>query len=202
MAGSEQAGKGPVRLGKRQLIQAAGGFSLAFLLGVTVRSAASEPVLRPPGVKDEKTFLALCLRCSRCETVCPTKVIHPARWGQGLVHLRTPVLGFEHGFCDFCGKCIDACPTGALDAERRQERRIGVAELTDACIALRTSACTKCAEVCPEGAITLNKIRVPQIDAERCTGCGACVTNCPANIYQSYSGNVRGIVVVPAEARK
>ncbi len=51
-----------------------------------------------------------------------------------------------------------------------------------ACLAHQGSACSVCKERCPEdGAIRVDAGR-PTVVAERCTGCGACVSACPAPV--------------------
>lgn len=39
-----------------------------------------------------------------------------------------------------------------------------------------------CAAVCPFDAITMSDEDLPEIDPEKCTACGACVTECPQNL--------------------
>jgi Pyruvate/2-oxoacid:ferredoxin oxidoreductase delta subunit len=50
------------------------------------------------------------------------------------------------------------------------------------CLAWQKSFCSVCSERCPEqGAILVEEGR-PRVVAEACTGCGICVTLCPAPI--------------------
>lgn len=181
---------------RRSLIGATVGVAGLLALGAAAKSSGEPAFLRPPGSREEDEFLARCLRCDRCRSVCHTNVIAIASWSDGLKTLRTPVLNFRLGHCDFCHKCADVCPTGAIEDFDPDTFKIGVAELTKTCIALRTGACTVCKEKCPEEAITLDERNRPVIDPELCNGCGLCVTMCPANVLQSYKSSVdRGIVV-------
>ena len=58
--------------------------------------------------------------------------------------------------------------------------RIGTATLNrDTCIAWDDVICMSCFRRCDYQAITTVHQRRAQINNERCTGCGACVTACP-----------------------
>lgn len=194
------------RVGRREAIAGAAGLAGLFALGAWAkadaesasRAEATAALVRPPGARDEKSFLALCLRCDRCRSVCHTGVIGTADFSTGILRMRTPVLNFRLGRCDFCGKCAEVCPTGAIESFDKETAKAGLAELTESCIALRTGACRVCHEKCPYDAITLNAQNVPVIHADACNGCGLCEEVCPANVFQSYrTGRARGIVVRP-----
>ena len=62
--------------------------------------------------------------------------------------------------------------------------------------------CNPCEEACPRGAITVGReiTGLPTLDAEKCNGCGKCVSACPALVFQSFgSAKVRGIQIRPLE---
>ncbi len=200
-----EGGPRPV-IGRRKAIAGAAGVAGLFALGAwakaDIESASrreeAAALVRPPGSREEEAFLALCLRCDRCRSVCHTGVIGAADWSQGLLRMRTPVLDFRLGRCDFCGKCAEVCPTGAIEPFDKETAKAGRAELTERCIALRTGACRVCHEKCPYDAISLNAQNIPVIDPDACNGCGLCEEVCPANVFQSYrTGLDRGIVVRP-----
>lgn len=192
---------GPFGMQRRELCAAAGGILGLLVLGAAGRATGSTTTpIRPPGGQDEGEFIARCIRCDRCRSICHTSVIGVGTIAGGLTQMRTPVMNFLTGDCDFCHKCVDVCPTEALSDFDPKTAKIGTAELTDICIALRTGGCTKCYEMCPYDAISLSEANAPIIDADRCNGCGMCVKVCPANVFQSFKGEtVRGIRIVPAE---
>lgn len=192
-------------LTRRNLISAGVGVVGIFALGAAAprTSTAHTLPIRPPGAASEESFFARCLRCDRCRSICHTGAIGVSSWENGLMSLRTPVMDFRHGWCDLCGKCADVCPTGAIAAFDKSAVKLGIAELTESCIALRTGACTKCHEVCPHDAITLDARRRPTISPEKCNGCGKCEMACPSFIFQAMHGQrERGIVVRPLDPTK
>ncbi|MCD8339617.1 MAG: 4Fe-4S dicluster domain-containing protein [Burkholderiales bacterium] len=198
MTAKESQAPNSSKIFRRSLLISVGGTAALLALGAA-RTAVAEPTrVRPPGGQDEDDFTAKCIKCSRCVTVCPQSVIVPSQLSEGFFNMRTPVMKFVKGYCDFCKKCIDVCPTGALQDFPEETTKIGIAKLTDYCIARRTAGCTKCYEECPHDAITLDKKGAPVIDEEPCTGCGLCEQVCPAHTLQSFSSaTLRGIVIVP-----
>ena len=111
------------------------------------------------------------------------------------------MLDFHKGYCDFCGKCQTACPTGALGSFDPQRDKLGVAVVQkDRCIAY-FEGCVECEKACPYEAIALDDVGHPVIDAAKCNGCGVCENVCPALVYRSFAGGSRRGVVVVARAR-
>lgn len=147
-----------VDVGRRRVLQgtaAVTGVAALFALGAAASADDAEDLefskraVRPPGSVEESEFLARCLRCDRCRSVCHTSVIGMTDWSDGLVRMRTPVLDFRLGHCDFCGLCAEVCPTGAILPFPKETTKVGLAVLTERCIALRTAACRVCEEKCP-----------------------------------------------------
>ena len=167
-------------------------------LGGAVKATASQGLLlRPPGGQDEERLIASCLRCNRCYSVCPRRCISPAGIKGGFLSLRTPMLDFHQGYCDFCNLCIENCPTDALLAFSPENDRMGIAVIDpDRCLAWQKSGCSVCIEACEYGAIVGDERGAPVVVAELCNGCGRCEYVCPSNSFRSYSGDSsRGIEV-------
>jgi Fe-S-cluster-containing hydrogenase component 2 len=63
--------------------------------------------------------------------------------------------------------------------------------------------CNPCADACPQGAITVKKINdCPTLDAERCNGCGNCMTHCPGLsifVVDVMYGKDQALVKIPYE---
>jgi ferredoxin-type protein NapG len=108
-------------------------------------------------------------------------------------------MKFHLGYCNFCNKCVEVCPTNALQPFDCKEVRIGLASLQkDICIAWDAGGCTVCITACPYQAILLDGQGHPMVDPEKCNGCGICEKVCPALVLRSYiGGNTRGIEVKP-----
>lgn len=185
-------------LTRREVVTSFLGVGVLACLGFAARAQASETLIRPPGTKDDEQFLSLCIKCGRCISVCPTNVIDQAGIFSGLANLRTPVMNYLRGGCDFCDKCIEVCPTGALSPYDGETMPIGKAELNETCIALRTGGCTKCFDNCEYDAVILDDKMRPSIDTDKCNGCGKCVKDCPASSFQSLGkGKTRGLEIIP-----
>lgn len=132
---------------------------------------------RPPGAVDEAEFVVVCARCGRCAEVCPQKIIVQVPVWESVVAAGTPVL-VDGGVCVLDFKCVDVCPTGALQRLPKEKAKMGTALLDkDKCI-----GCGACVSVCASiaGAIKWRKSgRKVEVDAAKCLGCGACVKECP-----------------------
>lgn len=159
--------------------------------GVTKYAFGSTPLLRPPGGQDEDHFIATCIKCDRCRSVCPLNCIGVANMNDGLLNARTPKLNFRIGYCDFCNLCIECCPTGALRSFNPETEWIAPAVIdTRLCIAYQPEGvgCRRCNDGCPFDAITSDSYGRPVVNASKCNGCGYCEYICPSNSYRVFSG--------------
>lgn len=139
------------------------------------RSTAADIVICPPGATIEG-LEAACTGCGLCVERCPTGIV---RLADGM-----PSIDFSFGECTFCGECSAVCPEPVFAASQTT-RFPHVATIDDACLARRGVACQSCGECCPEQAIRFRP-RIggpfePELKAELCSGCGACLTVCPVD---------------------
>ena len=171
--------------------------------GVVSRQAEALYV-RPPGMESPLDLIARCNRCQRCLQVCPYDIITPVPLGENGIAFGTPTLDFTQGYCDFCMKCTDVCPTGALRYKTPTESNIGIAKvIKDSCVAWEWTGCTVCKDECPvEGAITLDDHDRPVVHSDLCDGCGRCEEVCPTASLRAYNNaaETKGIVVVSRES--
>ena len=184
-----------VRVGRRVFLGFAVGGAAGLAYG-KLRTAAAKAAtfIRPPGAADTN-FNALCSRCGNCMKACPYALIVPDLGVTGLDGLFTPVLKFrsqnsaQEQFCfQNCTACTQVCPSGAIrfmKTEEKQQTAIGLARIDKkACIAWEKGEyCVVCQEFCPYQAIIEEdhkNVKCPTVDEEKCRGCGACESQCPA----------------------
>lgn len=175
----------------------AGASAFGFVLWLFGRGSLALPAVavRPPGARDERDFLAACVRCGLCVRDCPYPTLGLAGLGDD-VPVGTPYFVARRAPCEMCEDvpCVKACPTGALDPALTNIRdaQMGLAVLVDqeTCLNMRGLRCDVCHRVCPliGEAITLERrhnprtghhaIFVPTVHSDKCTGCGKCEHAC------------------------
>lgn len=145
-----------------------------------LRARLSVPsVLRPPWALDEQRFANVCTRCDDCLSACPTGIVVRGDGGY-------PTVDFSRGECTFCGACATRCRSGALrhDVAGGQRPWSYRARIAETCFAQRNVVCRSCGDACGARVIRfrprLGGAALPEIDANACSGCGACVAPCPA----------------------
>jgi len=162
-------------------------------------ASINEP-LRPPGAIKEELFLQKCIRCRKCEEVCPYGSIITAHGDWGLA-MGTPIISARDIPCYLCEDfpCIDVCPSEALSSvDSKENVRMGVAVIDESlCFAYNGIICRACYERCPiyRVAITLKDELFPEVHEEYCVGCGICVNVCPTEqvsikVESSHKANV------------
>lgn len=138
---------------------------------------AAEPLpLRPPWALSESDFLSACTGCGACVDRCPEHVLARDASGRARFEPRA-------GECTFCGDCAAACTPGALDRRRDPPWTLSAAA-GEVCLSQRGVVCRSCGDACPERAISFAlgaAPAAPRVDAQRCSGCGACASVCPAD---------------------
>ncbi|WP_102345610.1 4Fe-4S dicluster domain-containing protein [Bacillus sp. Marseille-P3661] len=168
-----------------------GGFAAYELLNMM--KPGSKSALRPPGAVDEDEFLALCVRCGKCNLACPYDSIKMGKEDFGL-GLGTPYIDARDIPCMLCADfpCVAVCPTEALSGiEKKEDVKMGIAVINEkTCIAYQGMRCEVCYRVCPliDEAIMIkyhlrpgdntHAIFAPVINPEKCVGCGICVQRC------------------------
>jgi len=140
------------------------------------RIGSDRVALRPPWAVAERDFIQRCSRCDRCIAACPLQRLQRGDGGY-------PEINFATGGCDFCGDCVAACATAALEPQPEQPVWRLQALIGDRCLAHQGVVCRSCGEVCDQRAIRF-QLRVggaamAQLDSARCDGCGSCIAPCP-----------------------
>jgi MauM/NapG family ferredoxin protein len=180
---------------REYLLSLAGGVGLGLLLRGQDRAPIARAAIRPPGAVGEDALADLCIRCGECVQACPTGGLRHAATEVDPLLFQTPVLSGRDGGCAYgCNACGRACPTGAIEElplEVKQREKLGVAEVEfGRCVpASRKQPCLVCYAACPVFAIELapigrvkgrgDRLMVPWIREDVCTGCGLCEARCP-----------------------
>lgn len=165
---------------------------------------APKGLVRPPGSRPEKDFLALCVRCGECMASCPNNALQPIWLEANTEGLFSPSLVPKRGACNQdCNNCGTVCPTSAirpLEISERRWAKAGTARIMrERCLAWEhQKRCMVCDEVCPYSAVNFrnepgNPVPVPEVIEERCAGCGFCEYHCPVQ-------NQSAIIVTPMGA--
>jgi ferredoxin len=170
----------PMPLTRREFLSFVGKTAVLTGVASAIPLTVGRPITlrRPPGAVDESVFGIVCVRCGRCVSVCPQRIIRQVSPLENLLQAGTPVL-VEGGVCILDFNCIKVCPSGALQPVPKERAKMGTAKVNlEKCI-----GCGICIKICDEiaGAISWadpKKTKV-NINAGKCLGCGACVPECP-----------------------
>jgi ferredoxin-type protein NapF len=142
--------------------------------GLLTGRVRAEVPLRPPWSVPEEAFTAACSRCGACIEACPEAILVAGSGG-------FPEVDFRRGECTFCQACARACPEPLFLLDAPPWRLTAV--VTDGCLARQRILCQLCRESCEVQAIRFplasGRTPEPLVDADACTGCGACVGACP-----------------------
>ncbi len=134
----------------------------------------------PPALPSRLVAQNPCEDCDHpCVHACEPAVIYlhpPGHSFRGM-----PFLSFASGPCTFCNACVDACPLDHHATGVEGIARLGIATLNQGtCMAWNGTICLSCQTACSYQAVSMDARSRPQIQADACTGCGACVGICPA----------------------
>lgn len=159
-----------------------------------VRHNGSGDVMRPPWALAEAAFLENCTRCDACIDACPTHLLVKGSGG-------FPEADFTSGRapagCTFCGDCLSACRDGALEKIDGQAAWSLLPVFAKTCLAVLNVVCRTCGEACEARAISfpprLGGVSLPQLDVAACTGCGACLADCPTQAIAMLPDSSRSI---------
>ena len=152
----------------------------------------------PPGAVSLERFKSKCTACQLCVNHCPSGVLKPSLFENGITGMMQPILKFDvEQFCEYdCKICIDVCPNDALikmSIEEKKLTQIGKVELVfDECVVkTKLEDCGACAEHCPTGALKMipwehDLTRPKVVNLDVCIGCGGCESICPVTKVAMY----------------
>lgn len=144
------------------------------------RRTQNDSVIRLPWLKNDLVFTDSCTRCGECEKACPEQIIKQGDGG-------FPFIDFSIAECSFCQECVKSCKEDLFDLTKESawEHK---ATVKDTCLNNQSVYCRSCAESCETEALEFNftttTMVTPNVVAEDCTGCGACVSICPSQAIE------------------
>lgn len=145
--------------------------------GLFRRMAGRPTPQHPPWAVAENLFASLCTGCGDCIRSCPETIVTASAG-------NLPQVDFSRGGCTFCGRCAQACASGALAGALPAPAWRLRALVSGACLEPKGIACRVCETACDAAALRFRPVPGGRaqviVSAERCTGCGACVSVCPA----------------------
>ncbi|MEG1934748.1 MAG: 4Fe-4S binding protein [Rikenellaceae bacterium] len=168
----------------------------------------------PPGAGSLDEFQKRCTACKLCVSHCPSHLLRPALFENGINGFMQPYMSFNvHKFCEYeCKACIDVCPNHALQPitlEQKKLTQVGVVhfDIEHCVVKKKNQYCGACAEHCPTQAVRMieyeNGLTIPKINPEICIGCGACESICPVRPNAIYVvRNDIQITVKPPEIKE
>lgn len=122
---------------------------------------------------DEGLMNDLCLICDNplCKTHCPQEIVTIV---EGLPKLLITQQG-----CTLCMDCAQACPSERFipPLTPKIEAHLHIDLLS--CLAWNKTICSSCHDACNDRAILFTGLFHPEINPDRCTACGFCLTRCP-----------------------
>ena len=149
---------------------------------LAIGSHRKTPVFRPPWARQAADFEVMCSRCDACITICPTHLLQKGDGG----FPEAVFSGQAAASCTFCQACVQACPSLALDKQAAATQAAPwslCVEMCASCLTMQGVVCRTCAELCEVGASRfypmLGGVAKPKLDSDLCTGCGACLSDCP-----------------------
>ncbi|MEZ5944292.1 MAG: 4Fe-4S binding protein [Planctomycetaceae bacterium] len=198
------------------------------MFGANLADPNTHRPVRPPGSVPELEFLQMCIRCGECFKACPSDVLQPLGFQQGLEGLWTPhVVADWSGCSSGCNSCGQVCPTGAIRAlpiEEKKAARMGLAIVNEStCLPYAgREACQLCVDECNQAgyhAIEFQQVGTevdaegrpiegtgylaPVVLADQCVGCGLCQTRCHAiNVKTKGLLNKSAIIIEAGEGKE
>ncbi len=111
-----------------------------------------------------------CRGCiaTRCVHSCPKEAI-------SIVNHKAVI---DHSKCITCGKCVSACPYGAIEKNQRP-----------------------CERGCKAGAISMGENKKAFVDPAKCTSCGTCTYQCPFGAIMDKSFIVDAVQLLKGAER-
>lgn len=140
----------------------------------------SFPISPPYSPENNFLFTEICPDCDGiCSTVCEESILK--------IKNGIPQIDFSESGCTYCEECANSCDKDilSLDNSSNIKGKIDLSVLS--CIAWQNVICSSCRDACLDGAIKFLGMLRPEINLDKCTNCGFCISVCPSQAIKIES---------------
>ncbi|MDO4475784.1 MAG: 4Fe-4S binding protein [Lachnospiraceae bacterium] len=113
-----------------------------------------------------------CMACLQCVMACSEAYYKEFNPDYSCIQIVEKKAGIRPMACPQCGKCAEACPSGAITQNAKGVYMVNKKLCT---------GCGACVEACPFGLMVKAESKP---NATKCVACGLCAKACPMGVLE------------------